>query len=177
MYQGQNPSESEKKTGLLQMRAKEQITDQMLKSPHEPAVAQEKQLQQLFIHQHRSSVLYWKLRLWEAFVEQIATKHQKTRKLVRMTQLSMKEQGFRYLFPFVDRPINPLLMKLFHQWTRYVVMWDWGGSILMLQKFELHCRLCSLLSVCVQYCVAMVLMSGVLGACHQLFIPSMIKYQ
>jgi hypothetical protein len=47
MYHGQNPSESEKKTGLLQMRATKQITDQMLNPTYEPPVAQEEQLKQL----------------------------------------------------------------------------------------------------------------------------------
>jgi hypothetical protein len=47
----------------------------------------------------------------------------------------------------------------------------------MLQELGLHCRLCSLLGVCVEYCVAMVFISDVLGACHQIFIASTMKYK
>jgi hypothetical protein len=49
----------------------------------------------------------------KAVVERIVAKHQKIRKLIRMTHLSMKECQFRYLFPFVGRPRKPSVMKLF----------------------------------------------------------------
>jgi hypothetical protein len=80
----------------------------------------------------------------EGVAEWLAVKHQKIRKLIRMTQLSMKGWGVS-----VDRPRKRSLMELFPHWTRDAIMWDWGGTILMLWELGFLCSLCSLLGACV----------------------------
>jgi hypothetical protein len=47
------------------------------------------------------------------------------RRLIRKTQVSMKRWGFRFLFPFVDRPRKPPLMKLFPHWTSNKSSFQW----------------------------------------------------